>query len=47
MGRYKIMDEKIEELSREIENLEKQFEIFQQEMLDLIDNLTDTIMPDE
>lgn len=41
------MDEKIEELDRKIENLEKQFEIFQQEMLDLIDNLTDTIMPDE
>ena len=47
MRGYRIMDEKIEELSREIENLEKQFEIFQQEMLDLIDNLTDTIMPDE
>lgn len=47
MRGYRIMDEKIEELDRKIENLEKQFEIFQQEMLDLIDNLTDTIMPDE
>lgn len=41
------MDNKIKTLERKIIDLEQQFAIFQQEMLDMIDNLADTIMPEE
>lgn len=41
------MDLEIKQLKKKIINLEQQFMIFQQEMLDMIDNLADTIMPEE
>lgn len=41
------MDLEIQHLKKKIIDLEQQFAIFQQEMLDMIDNLADTIMPEE
>ena len=41
------MDLEIQHLKKKIIDLEQQFIIFQQEMLDMIDNLADTMMPEE